>query len=530
MASYSHKFLFARDTLSNITDHVGLKHGFLSANHTSNLTAGWTPGTLPSPFPLVIVSSFVSLILAFIGWKTAISTWISDEQRRQVVPVKRPEGFENWSWGQRWSWARRNPYGAQFAVPIGAAEEAAGHDYIALHCPDDIVPATECSTGTDRVVQVRPPQKANDPLSHEQDAPPMYTPEYRTAREPTLQWYDSLGTKITVLVSVVYNTLRAVFAVVTTLQIAATHKGTHAANSSLLLLYFSLQTFISNRKIPRVISFLLVLDLILVGIALLVSTWDFNSHSYGDAIIMGGNCPQTPAYASDCRTQVHQWSVVGCGTIVGPRNMPNTGSSTRHPSPNPNYADSFYPPYTTAGDINAGNKLETIEAVIGALGTFWVAFTLLMTIYEAIRTFFTAESMAHLLWPIPYDDKYTTSQKTGRTRRRIGWGAMSLFAFFALGGAIFVTIMSIAAHIVGETHTHTATYIDSFGPPIHLNFTETYWDVNHTPQKNLTSPYGGNATSWTDCFTITLPNSRNGFFSDWLEHNSEVVFRLISLL
>jgi hypothetical protein len=521
MALHQSGLLTARDLYSNITSHDGLNHGYISASHTSGITAGWTPGSLPSPFPLVIASSIVSLVLAGIGWKTAMSTWIPPEKKQQ--PMQRPEGFENWTFKQRWAWARKHARDAP-DLARGRDQEAI-QNYVALHSQDTIHPAAGGN-----IFNLRPVDQKYAPVATELEPPPtdQLSITDRPTYEPIVNWQDSLKNKIVVLISIVYNTLRAVFAAVTALQVAITHNGTHAAVSSLFLLYLSIQTFMANRKIPRIITFLLVIDLLLVGIAFLVTTWDFKSHTYGDAVIMGGNCPQTPAYAPDCKTQLAQWSMVGCGTTVGPRHMVSTGSSHKQ-SPNPNVGATYYPPYTSAGDINSGVKLRIIEAVIGALGTFWVAVTLLLTVYEAIRTFFTAESLFHLLWPIPYDDKFTTSRKTGKTRMRMGWAAMSFFAFFALGGAIIVSILSIAGHSVGETHLYSATYIDSFGPAVTLNFTHSSGSTGSSTS-TLTSPIGGNATSWTDCFTVTLPRSPTGFFSEWLEHSTFAAIRLISLL
>jgi hypothetical protein len=523
MASYEGGLLLARDFSSNVTGPIDLKHGLISASHTSNLTAGWTPGTLPSPFPIVIASSIVSLVLAFIGWKTAMSTWVSPEKRR-VAPV-RPEGFETWTFRQKWAWARR--HGAETWNPAVTENEAELQNYAALHSQDEVHPAAG-----QMPFKLTSSNQKYAPVSTEMDALPAYTPaiSHQPAREPILKWQDNLMNKIAVLVSVTYNTLRAVFAAISAIQIASTHHGTHAAVSSLFLLYLSIQTFMSNRKIPRIITLLLVIDLTLVGIAFVLSTWDWKAHAYGDAVIMGGNCPQLPSYAPDCRTQLSQWSMVGCGSTVGPRKKPASSSSHKTLSPNPNYGATFYPPYVSAGDINSGNKLQTIEAVMGALGTFWVAVTLVITIYEAIRTFFTAESLVHLLWPIPFDEKFATNKKTGKTRTHLGWAALSLLAFFALGGAFIVTILSIVGHVVGETHNYSATYIDSFGPEATLNFTHPPMSGGSSVTGNLTSPIGGNASSWTDCFTVILPRSPNGFFDEWLEHNTLAAFRLISLL
>jgi hypothetical protein len=338
-----------------------------------------------------------------------------------------------------------------------------------------------------------------------------------------MKWEASMRNKILVLISVVYNTIRTAFAFKTTLELAIARSGTHPAVSSLFLLYLSFQTFISNRKLPRLLTLIVVLDLTLVAAAFLVSTWDFHAHTYGDATVRGGNCP---VYANNCTAQAHQWTQLGCGAVLPAATQQSSSSS----SPNPNFRDRFYPPYGTGDDFNLKNRQNTlsiIERVVGACGTFWVAVTLPATLYEAGRVFLTLEGLSHLLWPIPTKDKFSRNSDTGKVRRRIGWAAMHIFAAFALPGAFVVTVMSVAGHVAGETRSYEATFVDGLGPAVAANV--TFAVVEGVKVVNATA-YGGNATSWSDCFTATTVGSRDGFFKEWLAYNEQVAFRLVSLL
>jgi hypothetical protein len=340
-----------------------------------------------------------------------------------------------------------------------------------------------------------------------------------------MKWEASVRNKILVLISVVYNTLRTVFAFKTTLELAIARSGTHPAVSSLFLLYLSFQTFISNRKLPRLLTLIVVLDLALVAAAFLVSTWDFHAHTYGDATVQGGTCP---VYADDCTAQAHQWTQVGCGAVLPP--APSQSSSSNNGSSNPNFRDTFYPPYGTSGDFNLQhrqNTLSIMERVIGGCGTFWVAITLPATLYEAGRVFLTLEGLSHLLWPIPLQDKFARNSTTGKVRKRLGWTAMHLFAVFALPGALLVTVLSVAGHVAGETRRVQATFVDGWGPAVEANV--TFGIVDGVRVVNATG-YGGNATSWSDCFTATTVPSPDGFFREWVEYNGQVAFRLVSLL
>jgi hypothetical protein len=113
---------------------MSLKHGFINATHTSNVTIGWTPATLPMPFPIVIVSSSVSLILAFIGWKTAASTWVSRGKRTRF---QQPEDFKAWSWRRRfkWSWTTSLQNQEQIFEQTRRDEAAFAEAYAAEHVP-----------------------------------------------------------------------------------------------------------------------------------------------------------------------------------------------------------------------------------------------------------------------------------------------------------------------------------------------------------------------------------------------------------
>jgi hypothetical protein len=482
--------------MANFTSPMGLTHGFLNPAHTSNITLGWTPATLPTPFPIIIVSSFVSIIIAFTGWKTAAMTW-NPPGRRQERP-ERPPGFETWTWREKFQWS--------MDATRQMRERAR---YINLDRGDDI--------------PLKPPAKAGvrgddmDPPVYEAVAGQERGVEQFLRTATTSRWEASTGNKISVLVSVAYNTLRCAVAAVTTLDIVVTRRGTHAALSSLFLLYLSLQTFISNRKLPRVILLVVLLDLFLAGLSLLLATWDLGASTYGDATLIGGNCP---VFAPDCDSQALYWSQVGCGATIRGQQTTLSGSKS---TVNPYYNRPVYPPYS-GGNVNDqwGNRLRGIEFVVGFMGSLWTVVTLLGTLYEAWRVFGSMETLSHLLWPVPFVEEYKVDKKTGKRRKRLGWGATGFFALFSLGGAFIVLILSIAGHVSGETKSYGGAFIDAFGPPVMTNISQSPGGVYTTS--------GGNATSWTDCFNITTPTSSNGFFDIWLSHNEQMALRPLRIL
>jgi hypothetical protein len=496
--------------MANFTSPMGLTHGFLDPAHTSNITLGWTPATLPTPFPVVIVSALVSLIIAFVGWKTAVTTW-SPPDRRPALPP--PPDFDSWRERMQWNMTVGRQMRAD-ARAAGRTPPRGGDDDVPFQGGDDVPlqpPKQQAGAPDGRIDDVNPADRA--PLREPREGGAGLFVALATPS----RWDASTRNKISVLVSLMYNTLRTIVAAVTTLDIVITHRGTHAAVSSLFLLYLSMQTFISNRQLPRAIVLVILLDLFLAGLSFLLAMWDLGASTYGDATLIGGNCP---IFAPDCDMQAPHWSQVGCGATV--RGQETQLSSTRD-TMNPYHGRSVYPPYS-GGNVNDqwGNRLRGIEVAVGVIGSIWTVVTLLGTLYEAWRVFASLETWAHLLWPVPFRDEYKIDKKTGKQRKRLGWTATSMFALFSLGGGFVVVILSIAGHVSGETKPYGGAFIDGFGPPILTNITRGPSGVYTTS--------GGNATSWTDCFNITTFVSSNGFFDIWLSHNEQMALRPLRIL
>jgi hypothetical protein len=253
-------------------------------------------------------------------------------------------------------------------------------------------------------------------------------------------------------------------------------------------------------------NIVLVLDSVFAASAFLIASFDRRGQYYGELALSGGNCP---VYASSCHSQAHFWSQIGCGSVILPDTV-NDGMCTK--DDNPNCESKFYPPYGDAGDLNTGlNALFIVEMVIAVFGAFWLV-TVLVTIYEA-RWLFT-NSLLDLLRPV----------ERNRIGKKLGWRATVLISVFGILGAFGVTIMTIAAHMSQELRTHHTTYIDSFGPTVQVNWTMNSKGIKVAPD------YGGNATSWSDCFTLTTPSSSSGFWDQWMEQDAQSIYRLVAAL
>jgi len=320
---------------------------------------------------------------------------------------------------------------------------------------------------------------------------------------------------IVVLISFLYSTARCAIALILSLRVLITKTGSHSASSSLLLLLLSVQTFITNRSIPRIMNIILVLDSLIASAAFLIASFDRRGQYYGELNLSGGNCP---AYAPNCVAQAPHWDEVGCGAMVFP--VMNTDNYDNCAYQNPNCGDEFYPPYGQLGDATSGsNVLFIMETVIAVFGAIWL-ITVLVTLYKSHNLF--TGSWSDLLKPAGKEGPRT---KTGSGRQRMGWRAVVVFSIFGILGAFVVTILTVSAHMAQELRSRRLTYLDGFGPSVGSDFVVG-------GNGNMSTGFGGSKgnESWTDCFVVQTPSSGNGFWDLWFRQNVQSVYRTAAAL
>jgi hypothetical protein len=147
------------------------------------------------------------------------------------------------------------------------------------------------------------------------------------------------------------------------------------------------------------------------------------------------------------------------------------------------------------------NTIRIWEAVVAVGGTIWIV-TVILELWLA-RHLYTGR-LSDLFHPTNRDNHFHR-----------------VFLFTVPGwlGAMLVGIITIGIHIGQAIVPRHSTYVDSIGPPVQVNFTAT-----GKPE------YWGNATSWSDCFTLTSPTSSNGFWHEWFQIQEVRLERLIALL
>jgi hypothetical protein len=465
------------------TPTLSLIHGSINYTHTSDLTAFYPPQNLPTPWPLATASLIFTLAISCYGIKPAFLSWTGRLRRGQ-----NQTGATGISWRQR---LRQVPAvyrlrKAGLAVPRAAVvHESELED---LHKPTD---------------DLKSKAEHEDPFA-DSEANTLYDSILEHSPEP--KWTESQSLKLVMILICLYFTFRAVVALIINFEGVINNRTTASAPSILLLLLISTQIFASNRNLPRLMSLIFTIDTVLVSIAFLIASYAplsaRNVSRYGYLDLTGGTCA---VYAGDCQSQASHWSVVGCANFTL---YPDLEDDDNDETP----TSKFYVPYATSGDINSAstNALHTIEAVIFVGGTAWL-FTVLFQLYEA-RHLFTNSSMPRMLRPLGAPPQ--------QGRGSAGTGCMGLVVLLGIIGAFLATIISMAGHMSQALGSHSTTYIDSIGAGTRTNFT---WNSHHVATSSV---YWGNATNWNDCFTVQAPRSGNGFWNQWVEQNSNSLYRL----
>ena len=94
-------------------------------------------------------------------------------------------------------------------------------------------------------------------------------------------------------------------------------------------------------------------------------------------------------------------------------------------------------------------------------------------------------------------------------------------------------LWTLIGHIIDEAAPVQLTYVDSFGPPVNASYFvstpgSTGWDQSHDGEDLSSMFYGGNSTSWSDCFTVQVPKSPDGHISQWWREKESKALRVLA--
>ncbi|KAI9848503.1 MAG: hypothetical protein M1838_000503 [Thelocarpon superellum] len=306
--------------MSNVNSTPAVLFGTINRTHTSNITIYYPEGNLPTPWPLLTASILLSLLLGFIGFRSACVSWTPDIKRIKVTGIRSWKARAQANIDQRNELQQRAQAEAEMEALNGTK---GGTEHAQEHLPERYL-----MEGPDRTL---------GPFA-----------------------------RIRIMVAFLWTSFRVFLALALAIKVAATGRGTHAAPSSLLILLISVQTFLASRAMPRIMNFVLLIDTVFASTAFLISSFDTRHGTayYGKYAFEGGNCA---LFASDCGTQYTRWRAVGCA---------NYKSYSQDAS---NY--NRYVPHGISDDFNFDlNVLHQSEVAISILGCIWLV-TVLGTVY-----------------------------------------------------------------------------------------------------------------------------------------------------
>jgi hypothetical protein len=212
----------------------------------------------------------------------------------------------------------------------------------------------------------------------------------------------------------------------------------------------------------------------------------FNNDGYGRWVVSGGNCPPYEGldwapprfipYPNTCLNASRSWRGVGCQAL---------------PS-SPDLNDTM-------------NKIMNIERISGYIGGAYI-----LTIIIALIDLASVRK-SPLYQPIE-------RQKTKRLKFALYMACISL-----LFGLVYAPIV-VATHFKQLHRPMNVQFADSWGPLQYINRTAA-------SAKTATTFDYGNATMWTDCFTVGAPWDARGdaLFSEWWK-SIDPVPRIIGLI
>jgi hypothetical protein len=478
--------------MANITEE--LIHGYINFTHTSHLTPYYPPANLPTPWPLLVCSVLISLVISCFNFKAAMT---SLGNLRNGVRTVRDHPKSPWARmkahpvGEHELESLQRPKTNEPPPPYTSAENYDNSDF-AIPANDDFSPYP-----SEEPLEAIPPPRIIEPPKEE-------------------TWDVSPRRKALDIAFVIYSTYRAAAAFTIELLGLLDKRTPSGAPSNLLLILVSIQILLSNVSFPRQIRLLLTIDTLLIALAYTTAAYaplsnhrsGSNSYfplatsgpaypSYGELNITGGACA---TYASNCRQQAKHWIEVGCGNWTRVIDYEDNDDDD-------NPTTGFFYPYATSGDINTSmNPLNIVETVIFVFGTIWLLSSA-WQIYE----------IRYVIWP---RSRNRQKPKRGECANAL----MGMMTLFGIMGAFVACLMSIGGHMSQALGTHHSVFIDSFGPMVSTN--QTYGEDSYGYNNTLSTQYWGNSTSWSDCFVVENPKSGNGWWSEWVEQNRGRLWRI----
>lgn len=480
--------------------------GYLDTNHTSSLEAYWI--TRPTPWPFVVASVTLSIILGFLGVQTSYKSWESTNRIRSggsvismndisYQPVRQSSSYEQYH--RRWT-------SASSSNDFSTTRTLIENDAI-----DTFVNDQRRRSGS------------------------VYTTLSGT------NMHGGLGTfaLTTTAIGITWSTIRAAATLALMIQIVSGEKHTYPGIASLVIMFTSVQTYLGSRAMPRILYLLIVIDLLMIYGCVVLAIFSFlqdKKTSYQEFAIQGGNCPcmlgfKTGHDMKSCATFPSPPAFVGCDSQYLWSN--NTDHFTN--------LTLTYPKSCLLSDHNDGSDsdlnpnlmtyLVLAEIVVGGVGLLYGLIVLCFASRWIPRALSHPKELFvsfPLISPEPKNARPGPNplvpHKQNRGHHKMPGRAvgMTVLAFVAM--LAFATI-TIVVHVLDETRPIRLFYMDSVGSRLD--------GAGSIGGNNVIDTGGGNlalGNSWSDCFVVDTPYWADGGFKDWWNVHKSNLLRSIALV
>jgi hypothetical protein len=443
-----------------------LLHGYLDPNHTSSLQAYWIHH--PTPWPFLLISVLLSLVLGFIGYQTSSKSWSPKKPKKNTVPVNAASNNKS-------SFIEPYPSYPPLKQNVGFAQVMS-----------EVASEFIFNLTADRAAKRRRWQERamlTEARLHEQ-----WHREGRVVNEEddnTMHAGFGKFALIRTAVGLVWTTIRsaALFAFLVKIMLGSNED--FPGVISIVILFVSAQAYLGSRAMPRIAYILIFLDLLMIYGSIGLTVYGFwkTQHDYEKFGVSGGNCP--------CLLGTAKLGFVSCAANATTFSS-DTGCNSDYLWSNNNQ---FFPKACADSTVSPGVSLSAnpnqdathlwnAEVIVGTIGLLYGLFVLY---YGLLWVNAALKKPKLVMRPLPFSDR-------GKMIR-----AVRTNASFALLAIFSLTILTLTVHILDETRPINLFYEDS-------------------------------SASWSDCFELTVPMDKNGFLKQWWNDKEDRLFRGIAVI
>lgn len=325
--------------------------GQLDNAHNSNLSGYWI--NFPTPWPYLLISVALSLGLGWLGFRSSAKSWQPIHKRRgqhQLVPSSDVEMSstpeqkpgQNEETTIQPQFYQDNKKKGFFGGLINREMQLRGMSReerraFLLDQNNSLAVDAQRSANVDYAAMGQ-----------------TYDPEDDIRPDGGVGKFAMYKT----LFGVAWTTLRSLSIFILSINIARDARNTTDNSSypgplSIMILFASAQTYLAGRGMPRLFNVISAYNLVLIWIAMLISSFGPGSTTkyYGKIGVQGGNCPffDRAKYNTGHECATSRWQTVGCATN-------STWDTSAHDYPRAAWW------FTGSPDPNSyGNSLLTLE-------------------------------------------------------------------------------------------------------------------------------------------------------------------------